>query len=101
MEKDVETFCKHCHGCQLVSAAQPPEPLTMTRLPGGPWKMVAMDFLGPLQGDTYIFLVIDYYSCFYEARVMKSITAQKTIEELEEIFSRFGLPEHITADNGT
>ncbi|XP_063904717.1 uncharacterized protein K02A2.6-like [Zophobas morio] len=77
MEKDVETFCKHCHGCQLVSAAQPPEPLTMTRLPG------------------------DYYSRFYEARVMKSITAQKTIEELEEIFSRFGLPEHITADNGT
>ncbi|XP_063933861.1 uncharacterized protein K02A2.6-like [Zophobas morio] len=73
----------------------------MTRLPGGPWKMVAMDFLGPLQGDTNIFLVIDYYSRFYEARVMKSITAQKTIEELEEIFSRFGLPEHITADNGT
>ncbi|KAK3708106.1 hypothetical protein QZH41_008140, partial [Actinostola sp. cb2023] len=48
LEKDVEKFVKTCDGCQLVSRPDPPEPVTSTELPEGPWRAVAIDFLGPL-----------------------------------------------------
>ena len=47
-----------------------------------------------------ILVVIDYYSRYYEIEVMKSTTTSKVIERLVEIFSRHGLPESLTSDNG-
>lgn len=68
--------------------------------PDGPWKDLAIDFLGPLPSGHFIFVVIDYYSRYFEIKIMISITTKHTIDELREIFSRFGIPYSITADNG-
>jgi hypothetical protein len=44
--------------------------------------------------------VIDYYSRYYEIAIMKSTVTENVIESLEEIFSRHGLPQTISSDNG-
>ena len=44
--------------------------------------------------------MVDYYSRYYEVAVMKSTTAKKVIECLEEIFCRHGLPTTMKSDNG-
>ena len=100
MEKDAEKFCKACYGCQLVSRPDHVEPIRTTVLPTGPWRDLAVDLLGPLPTGESILVVIDYYSRYYEIEVMKSTTTSKVIERLDEIFSRHGLPERLTSDNG-
>nr|XP_006823668.1 PREDICTED: uncharacterized protein K02A2.6-like [Saccoglossus kowalevskii] len=77
MEKDAEKHCKTCHGCQITSRQNPPEPIRSTRLLTAPWVDLAIDFHGPLPSGEYVLVVIDYYSRYYELVVMKSITAEK------------------------
>ena len=80
MEKDVEKYVKFCASCQLVGQAEKPEPLSSTELPEGPWKAVAIDFLGPLPTGESVLGCVDYYSRFYEVDVfMKRTTADGTI----------------------
>ncbi|KAF4527949.1 hypothetical protein B566_EDAN014122 [Ephemera danica] len=98
MDKDVEEFCKHCHGCQIVAPFELPEPLQPTALPTGSWKDIAIDYLGPFPNGKNILVVIDYYSRFIEAVITTSTTAATTINILEEIFCRFGYPESMRAD---
>jgi hypothetical protein len=62
MDKDVEEFCKHCHGCQIVAPFEHPEPLQPTSLPTGAWKDIAIDYLGPFNNGKNILVVVDYYS---------------------------------------
>jgi transposase InsO family protein len=100
MEKDVEKYCKACHGCQLVSRPDYVEPVQTTSLPSGPWRDLAINLLKPLPTGESILIVIDYYSHYYEIDVMKSTVTSKIIESLETIFSRHGLPEALTSDNG-
>jgi transposase InsO family protein len=98
MDKDVEEFCKHCHGCQIVAPFEHPEPLQPTALPTGAWKDIAIDYLGPFNNGKNILVVVDYYSRFIEAVFTTSTTATTTINILEEIFCRFGYPESLRAD---
>ena len=37
MDKDVEKFCKVCHGCQVTSGFDPPEPMSRVLPPSAPW----------------------------------------------------------------
>ena len=100
LEKDVEKFVKTCDGCQLVGRPDPPEPVTSTELPEGPWRAVGVDFLGPLPTGENILVVVDYYSRYYETVIMRTASAEKTVESLEVIFARHGLPEVLMSDNG-
>ncbi|PFX13666.1 Uncharacterized protein K02A2.6 [Stylophora pistillata] len=100
MDKAAEKFCKSCHGCQLVSRPDAPEPLRSTTLPEGPWQDLAVDLLGPLPSGHTILVVVDYYSRYYEYTIMTSTVTEKVIDNLEEIFSRDGLPLTIKSDNG-
>ena len=100
MENDAEKHCKTCYGCQLVNCPSPPEPIRSTALPTGPWRDLAIDFLGPLPTGESILIVVDYYSRYYEIDIMRSTVASKVISSLEEIFARHGLPESLTSDNG-
>ena len=100
IDKAAERFCKSCYGCQLVARPNPPEPLTSTTLPEGPWQDLAIDLLGPLPSGHSILVVVDYYNRYYEYAIMTSVTTVKVIDNLEEIFSRHGLPTTIRSDNG-
>jgi transposase InsO family protein len=100
MEHEAEKFCKACHGCQLVTKGNPPEPISPSQLPAGPWQDLGLDFLGPLPSGHSILVVIDYYSRYYELAIMKSTTAAKTVAVLKTIFARHGNPMTIHTDNG-
>ena len=100
MEKAAEKHCRSCHGCQLVSQPNPPEPIKNTKLPDKPWEDLAIDFLGPLPKGHSILVVVDYYSRYYEIAIMKSTTAEKTISNLKVMFARHGNPLTIHSDNG-
>ena len=100
MEKEAEAYCKSCHGCQVVSRLDPPEPIRSTPLPPGPWQDLAVDLMGPLPSGHSILVVVDYYSRFYEIEILKSTTTDKIISCLERIFSRHGLPITLKSDNG-
>ena len=48
----------------------------------------------------YLFVVVDYYSTYYEVEILTSVTASQIISRLEKIFAVHGLPVPITSDNG-
>ena len=100
INREAERYCKTCHSCQLVSQPSPPEPLKPTTLPQGPWKHLAIDLLGPFPSGDSILVVVDYFSRYYEVKIMKSTISEKIIEALEQIFATHGLPLSVTSDNG-
>ena len=63
IDKMVEETIQNCLPCQAATSGNhpPPEPLKMTQLPSGPWKEVAMDFLGPFPTGEYLLVVIDAF----------------------------------------
>lgn len=99
MDVDIKNFVKRCKGCQLVAMPSAPEPMKRRELPQGPWIDCAIDFLGPLPSGVYILVIVDYFSRYMELEVMRSITAECTIERLDKIFIRLGFPQTITLDN--
>ena len=100
IDKDTERICKTCHGCQLVSQPLKPEPMTHTEFPSAPWQHLAADLLGPLPSGDYIFVVVDYYSRFFEMEFTKSITAEKIVSLMSKMFVTDGLPCSSRTDNG-
>lgn len=100
MDKDIEEFCKSCHGCQLVSRPDAAEPIHRTELPERPWQMLGLDFKGPLPSGHHILVVVDYYSRYYEVSWTKTTTAGQLINLVRPIFARFGYPEAVYNDNG-
>ena len=57
------------------------------------------DFVGPLEGRM-ILIVVDAHSKWSDVIPMKSATALTTVQTLQTLFSRFGVPESIVSDNG-
>ncbi|XP_060084268.1 uncharacterized protein K02A2.6-like [Ylistrum balloti] len=99
IDRDAERFCKTCHACQLVSQPQAPEPTKPTELPTGPWQHVSADLISLPSGD-YLFVVVDYFSRYFEVDTMRSTTTERIIKSLRKIFLTHGLPLSITTDNG-
>lgn len=62
---------------------------------------VAIDLMGPLPSNDYIFVVVDYFSMYKEVKICRTITSTVIVEHLKEIFTRLGNPVSITADNGS
>ncbi|XP_055614912.1 uncharacterized protein K02A2.6-like [Toxorhynchites rutilus septentrionalis] len=100
MDQHIEQFVKACRGCTLVSAPNPPEPIIRKELPSRPWEQIAIDFLGPLPDGKNLLVCIDYYTRYLEVIEMRDMTTASTIDELLTIFSRYGLPDSLRADNG-
>lgn len=100
IDKDIEDFVHGCDGCKLVAKSENPEPIIRSRLPEYVWQKLAIDFLGPTPSNEKIMVLVDYFSRYFEYKIMHKTNAEKVIEALEEIFNRCDYPEEITADNG-
>ena len=97
MVKDKVDNCLACQGV-TPSKSSRIEPLQMTPLPSGPWKMLAMDFFGPFPSGDYLLVVIDEY--IPEVEIVKSTSAKSVIPRLDAIFARQGIPNELKTDNG-
>ena len=96
-----EQTIKQCLPCQASSSHScPPEPLRPRKLPGGPWRDISVDFLGPLPSNDMLLVAIDNYSRFPEVEIISSNAAKVVIPKLDAIFARHGIPETVYSDNG-
>lgn len=77
----------------MVGLPTPPEPLRHTDFPDQPWQDLAADLMGPLPSGEYVFVVVDYYSLYFEVEITKSVTSTNAIESPEKIFCTHGLPK--------
>lgn len=100
IDRAAERHCKSCHGCQLMARPDSPEPITVTPLPDGPWQDLAADLMGPLPSGENLLVVVDYFSRFYEVRVMRSTVSERIIDQMDDIFSVHGFPVTLKTDNG-
>ena len=99
MDRQVEEVVRACHPCPLVGPRAKPEPVKSTRLPEGPWKEISIDLLDLSTGE-HLLAVVDYYSCWIEAILLKKTDAHHVVKSMEAMFRTHGLPECVRSDNG-
>ena len=71
-----------------------------TELPSAPWQHVSADLLGPLPSNAYIFVIVDYYSRYFEIAITNNISLEKITQLISQFCLTHGLPISIHTDNG-
>jgi len=99
ISSDIKTTIEQCYHCQVHKPSQKAEPLQPRPLPERPWQNISMDML-EYGGRNYL-AVIDEYSRWLEVIHMSNISSQEVIMKLKNLFSRWGVPEKVTSDNGS
>ncbi|RXN11097.1 putative protein K02A2.6-like protein [Labeo rohita] len=99
VDGQIEEKARTCTSCQSIRNVPQVAPLHPWEYPEKPWHRIHADFAGPVE-DKMLLVVMDAYSKWPEVAIMKSTSAEKTIEKLGEIFSRFGPPVQFVSDNG-
>ncbi|XP_063682609.1 uncharacterized protein K02A2.6-like [Bolinopsis microptera] len=100
MDAEIEKMVKLCEPCQLNQkkpARSTPHPWAKTM---EAWERIHLDFCGPFLGSMWL-IVICSYSKWLEVVRMTNITSKRVIQELRDIFSRWGLPKILVSDNGS
>nr|XP_050042510.1 uncharacterized protein K02A2.6-like [Dermacentor andersoni] len=78
--------------------AKAPGPLHPWTYPTRVWQRVHVDFA--MKDGYNLFLLVDSYSKWIEAKCLRTTTTSKTIDCLKEIFAAYGYPEELISDNG-
>lgn len=99
LDKQIEDNAGRCTTCQPGRNAPQPAPVHPWEWPAEPWQRIHIDFAGPFE-DRMFLVVVDAHSKWPDVAIMRSTTTGKTIERLEEMFSRYGIPEQLVSDNG-
>ncbi|KAK2887926.1 hypothetical protein Q8A73_019374 [Channa argus] len=99
----------HVHCCDDCTAQKGPTqrsrgPLQQYQV-GAPMERVGVDILGPFPtteaGNRYILVAMDYFTKWPEAYAVPDQTATTAAQRLmEDMFSRFGVPEELHSDQG-
>lgn len=102
MGKSTEKWVEACKTCVLNSRKEPPTPMQRTKLPEAPWDFLAADFCGPfgIFGGIYVLTLLDYFTRFMLAAVIKATDFESTEKVLSQIFDTYGFPGALKTDNG-
>ena len=73
------------------------KPVRSTQLLEGPWKEISVDLLDISNGELFL-VVVDYYSRWTEAIILKKTDAQHVVKSMEAFFRTHGLPETVRSD---
>ena len=101
LDTDVEEFINKCHACQVTGNPSRPEPVKPTDLPKERWTALAIDVCGPFPTGEYVVTLIDYYSRWPEATIMRSVTSRNILAWLDTVFATHGYPKQIKSDNAS
>ena len=100
MYEAIEQEVKKCPVCNKYSKGNQKEPMIPHEIPNRPWEKLGADYF-TFAGKDYL-LVVDYYSKYPEVVRMNSKTAEATMKNMTQIFSRHhrhGIPNVLVADN--
>ena len=99
IDNEIEKTAKPCSGCKLMQV----EPITATvhpwECPSSHWPHPYIDFTGPFLGCMFL-IVADAYSRWLQIEKMDITISAKTIEKLQNLFARYGVPAQLVSDNG-
>ncbi|KAL1447833.1 hypothetical protein WDU94_013915, partial [Cyamophila willieti] len=98
IDKDIEHLCKKCENCLKENADPHKATLKSWPWPNGPASRIHLDFFGPIEGKNFI-VIVDAYSKWLYAKVIKNLTTKEIIWVLKNYFSTWGLPDNIVSDN--
>ncbi|XP_049874494.1 uncharacterized protein K02A2.6-like [Pectinophora gossypiella] len=97
----LERMIGSCAICIQLRPSPPRAPLATWQYPSCPFYRLHIDFLGPLNGHSYL-VIVDAYTKWVEVYNTKNnTTSTAVVENLIDFFSRFGLPQTLVSDNGT
>lgn len=97
----LERLIGSCEVCLQLRPSPARAPIAHWEYPPTPFYRVHIDFLGPINGNTFL-VVVDAYTKWVEVYNMKcSTSTSATIERLYDFMSRFGIPHTLVSDNGT
>lgn len=97
INNDIENVVINCKICQENSRKHQKEPLINHEIPDKPFSKIACDIL-EYKSKNYLVLA-DYYSNWIELIRIKNKDSSEIIREWMKIFSAYGLPNVIIADN--
>ena len=101
MNDIAESAVRRCFACQCTQNSKPHlEPMQMSDMPGGAWRNLSMDFLGPLPSGEELMVLVDEYSRFPIVEIIRSVSANTVIPVLDKHLATFGYPDVIKSDNG-
>ena len=100
LNDSVEEIGRHCPSCQETAPLPAAPHVASWNWPSGLLKKIHMDFACEFKGFFFL-IVIDSYFKWLEVFRMTRISASCTISQLRQLFTTFGLPEHVVMDNGT
>ena len=102
--KDVDEYVRRCTACTIHQArGDRPSLSPIADLETQAYDKISIDLTGPsetLKGHTLL-TIIDYYSRYPEAYILKNGTSAEIISCLTESFARFGIPKALVSDNGS
>lgn len=108
MPHDVYDYVTNCEICQEAKPSTQNSKSVMGgfRDPKYPWRLIAIDFVGPLirskQGNAWILTVVDLFSKYTIAFPLRNATAELLINRLQNgVFFKHGVPQVLICDNGT
>ena len=100
IDENIENHANQCIPCQENSREPTKASVFIWENPKEPWKRLHIDFAGPYEGSMWL-IAIDAATKWPEViKMNNNTTAERTIEILRSLFSRFGLPNQIVSDNG-
>lgn len=97
ISNDIEQVVSRCHTCQINAPKNQKEPMIPHDRPNKPFEKIACDILD-FKGKDYL-AVTDYYSNWIEMIKLRAKSAKVINFELLKIFTTFGYPLIIIADN--
>ena len=100
IDKEIELTVKSCAGCQLTQREPSTVPVHAWEWPSSPWQRIHIDLAGPFLNSMFL-VVVDAHSRWLEIERMTSTTSEKTIEVLQKLFARYGIPVQLVSDNGS
>lgn len=108
IKKDVASFIKTCHTCQLTgkpNQSLKPAPLRPIPAVCQPFEHLIIDCVGPLPrskaGSEYLLTVMCQVTRYPAAYPLRSINTKSIVKALTQFVSIFGLPKIIQSDQGS
>lgn len=97
LSTDITNFIKSCRVCEKYMPANFREPVLPHSTPKLRFNKVGEDILE--FGNHSYLVVMDYFSHWLELILLKDKTCESVLNAVQDIFTRFGYPQFIIADN--